>query len=113
MILQPCTGPVHGRYVPATDGNVSWGWVLPAGAKPVARVASGEILTSDTISHEGVLGDQGRDPVAFFGGYGVTADMVLADAVELASSSTAHDQAVDGPHVVTGPVWVEDAEPGD
>jgi acetamidase/formamidase len=112
-ILQPGTGPTVGQYVPATGGNVSWGWVLPAGTEPVARVASGDVLTIDTISHEGVLGDQGRDPVRFFGGYGVRADMVLADAVELASSPSPHDQTVDGPHVVTGPIAIGGAEPGD
>lgn len=113
MILQPGTGPVEGRYVPATRENVSWGWVLPAGAAPVARAASGDVLTIDTISHEGVLGDQGRDPVRFFGGYGVPADLILADAVELAGSPSAHDQTVDGPHVITGPISIDDAEPGD
>lgn len=112
-ILQPGTGPVEGRYVPATGGNVSWGWVLPAGASPVARAASGDVLTVDTISHEGVLGDQGRDPVRFFAGYGVPAEMILADAVELTSAPSPHDQRVDGPHVVTGPIWVDGAEPGD
>jgi acetamidase/formamidase len=112
-ILQPGTGPVAGQYVPSTGANVSWGWVLPAGTPPIARAAAGEVLTIDTISHEGVLGDQGRDPVRFFGGYGVEADMVLADAVELANSPSPHDQRIDGPHVVTGPIAIDDAEPGD
>jgi acetamidase/formamidase len=87
--------------------------VVPARPAPFARAVSGDVLTIDTISHEGVLGDQGRDPVRFFGGYGVPADLVLADAAELAGSPSAHDQAVDGPHVVTGPIVIDGAEPGD
>lgn len=112
-ILQPGTGPADGLYLPATPDSVSWGWVRGAGAEPAARVSPGAVLTIDTISHEGVLGDQGRDPLGFFAGYGVAAAEVLADAIGLAGSPIAHDQAVDGPHVVTGPVWVDGAEPGD
>ncbi len=31
-------------------------------------MGSGAVVTVDTVSHEGVLEDQGRDPVKFFGG---------------------------------------------
>lgn len=112
-ILQPGSGPAEGLYVPADPDRVSWGWVRGAGTEPAARVRPGSVLTIDTISHEGVLGDQGRDPVGFFGGYGVAPGEVLTDAVALAGSPRPHDQSVDGPHVVTGPVWVDGAEPGD
>lgn len=113
MILQPGTGPSEGRYVPALTDGLSWGWVRGAGAEPVERAAPGDVLTIDTISHEGILPDQGRDPVEFFSGYGVSPHDVLSDAVALAASALPHDQSVDGPHVVTAPVWVEGAEPGD
>lgn len=113
MILQPGTGPVEGQYVPAEPGHLSWGWVRGGGTAPVTRAAPGQVLTIDTISHEGVLADQGRDPVGFFGGHGVKPADVLTDAIGLAGSDLRHDQAVDGPHVVTGPVWIDGAEPGD
>jgi acetamidase/formamidase len=38
---------------------------------------------------------------------------VLNDAKAIAASSLAHDFAKDGPHVVMGPVAVENALPGD
>jgi acetamidase/formamidase len=79
----------------------------------VAKVAPGQLVTVDTLSHEGVLGDQGRDPIAYFGAFGVAAGDVLGDAVDLAGSGVPHDQTRDGPHVITGPIWVEGAEPGD
>ena len=76
-------------------------------------VSSGDIVTIDTISHEGILPDQGRDPVSFFAEHGVPADSVLRDAIELAGSAVAHDPGRDGPHVVTGPIFVKNAQPGD
>jgi acetamidase/formamidase len=79
----------------------------------VAKVAPGELLTVDTISHEGILADQGRDPVEFFRRYGVSASAVLDDATALARSDRPHDQTRDGPHVLTGPIWIDGAEPGD
>ena len=112
-ILQPGTGPTEGQYVPALVSGLSWGWVRCAGAEPVTRVAPGDVFTIDTVSHEGVLPDQGRDPIGFFESHGVKAADVLADAVALAASTIPNDQEADGPHVVTGPVWVDGAEPGD
>lgn len=112
-ILQPGEGPLYGTYLPARPEHVSWGWVRPAGTEPVATVAPGQVLTVDTLSHEGILPDQGRDPVAYFGSFGIHPDAVLHDAVTLAASAVANDPTVDGPHVVVGPIWVEGAEPGD
>jgi acetamidase/formamidase len=57
-----------------------------------------------------VLEDQGKDPLEYFTGHGVPASDVLRDAVAVARES-AHDGP--GPHVVTGPVAVRGAEPGD
>ncbi|HWG75069.1 MAG TPA: acetamidase/formamidase family protein [Acidimicrobiales bacterium] len=111
--LNSGTGDVVGVYVPADPDAVQWGWVAPGGTPPVAKVRPGELLTVDTISHEGILADQGRDPVAFFGRYGIGRGELLDDTVSLAGSSRRHDPASDGPHVLTGPIWVEGAEPGD
>jgi acetamidase/formamidase len=76
---------------------------------------SGETVTVDTLSHEGLLEDQGRDPKAYFSRHGVPAGQVLDDAVAIARDyeRTTRNFDVDGPHVVTGPIHVEGAEPGD
>lgn len=76
---------------------------------------SGETVTMDLVSHEGIMEDQGRDPVAYFGDKGVERPGVLQDAIDIAAeySRTERDFAPDGPHVVTGPVFVEGAKPGD
>ncbi len=115
-ILQPNSGEMPGdHYLASTPEDVLWGYVPTVHATPVARMKSGQTITIDALSHEGILEDQGRDPLSFFGGHGVQADGVLQDAVDIAANyyRTPRNFDTDGPHVVTGPVAVEGAEPGD
>lgn len=100
-------------YVPSTTRTVNWGYLPNQSAKPVLTVPSGSAVTFDTISHEGILEDQGRDPVAYFATKGVPEDQVLEDAIAITASDLEHDFFNDGPHIVTGPVAIEGAEPGD
>lgn len=114
--LQPGTGRIDGdHYLPSTPDAVRWGYVPAIGSTPSLRIRSGETVTIDTVSHEGILEDQGRDPVAYFGGEGVSESGVLTDAIAVARDyrRTPRNFDVDGPHVITGPVHVEGAEPGD
>ena len=113
-VLQPGTGSVRAaHYLPATVDSVFWGRLPCARDEPVLTVDPGEEVTIDTISHEGILEDQGRDPLAYFAGHGVDAGQVLDDAVVLAREFGPRDPAVDGPHVVTGPIRVRGARSGD
>ena len=102
-----------GYYVPTTPETARWGSLPNADAKPVLTVPSGSLVTFDSVSHEGVLEDQGKDPVKFFGQFGVKPGQVLKDAQAIAASSLEHDFVKDGPHVVTGPVEIEGAKAGD
>ncbi|MDF1488148.1 acetamidase/formamidase family protein [Tessaracoccus caeni] len=112
-ILQRAEGPLASDvYLPASPQNVLWGRLPCRADAPVLTIAPGTSVTVDTVSHEGLLEDQGRDPLAYFTGHGVPADAVLGDAVEIAAT-VSHDPAVDGPHVVTGPIFVDGARPGD
>lgn len=112
-MLQSGEGPVKGdHYVTSEPDRVLWGFLPGRDHQPVLSVASGDSVTFDTVSHEGILEDQGRDPVAWFGDHGVAPHGVLRDAVAIAASSLPHDFD-DGPHVVTGPVAVAGAAPGD
>lgn len=100
--------------LPATPETILWGRLPHAGTQPALRVPSGAAVTVNTISHEGMLEDQGRDPRAFFTRLGVQADAVLPDAVALAASKAVrHDFHNDGPHILNGPVAVDTAAPGD
>lgn len=109
-VLQPGVGPTPGRYLRARPDEVLWGRLPNRDTPPVAVVRSGEVVTLDTISHEGVLEDQGKDPVGYFADHGVPRRQVLDDAVAVARG-TPHDGP--GPHVITGPVAVRGADPGD
>nr|WP_148272940.1 acetamidase/formamidase family protein [Microbacterium testaceum] len=112
-ILQPGTGPIPGdHYLRATPETVLWGRLPCATDTPVLEIASGETVTIDTVSHEGILDDQGKDPAAYFSAHGVPRAQVLDDAVEIAAS-VLRDPRADGPHVVVGPVRVAGAHPGD
>lgn len=100
-------------YVPSTPETIKWGYLPNASDRPLLTVPSGATVVFDTLSHEGLLEDQGRDAQQYFARHGVPARMVLKDAIAITRSSLTHDFAKDGPHIVTGPVAVEGAQPGD
>ena len=96
----------------STPDTVLWGWLPNRDTPPVLRVRPGDVVTVDTVSHEGLMEDQGGDPVAWFARFGVHVDEVLDDARVIAAH-VEHVWGRDGPHVVTGPVDVDGAMPGD
>lgn len=96
----------------STPTSVLWGELPCAADDPVVTIDTGESLTIDTVSHEGMLEDQGRDPVAFFTELGIPPARVMADASVIAAEVD-HDPARHGPHVVTGPIRVRGARRGD
>ncbi|WP_432490833.1 acetamidase/formamidase family protein [Kineococcus gypseus] len=100
----------RGTYVPAGPGDVLWGRLPNRDTEPVAVVHPGDVVVLDTVSHEGILEDQGKDPLGYFTSFGVPERDVLRDAVEIAAG-VPHDGP--GPHVVSRPVAVAGAEPGD
>lgn len=100
-------------YVPSTLETITWGYLPNKDAQPVLTVPSGSTVTFDTVSHEGLLEDQGRDAEKYFKSQGVKNSHILAEAKEITQSKLAHDFEKDGPHIVTGPVAIQGAEPGD
>ena len=100
-------------YVPSTVDTIQWGYLPNATARPLLTVPSGATVVFDTLSHEGLLEDQGRDALGYFMSQGVPANKVLKDAIAITRSSLPHDFAKDGPHIITGPVAIEGAKPGD
>jgi acetamidase/formamidase len=94
-------------YVRSTPETVVRGH-LPAGRKPVLTVKSGQVVRIDTISHQGVTGE---DPVTFFGKAGIAPNEVLPDAIDVFHKVQIPKGG--STHVLTGPIYVEGAEPGD
>lgn len=112
MILQTGDAIPEGvSYLPSTLDHVLWGRLPCAADTPVLSVDAGAEVLIDTISHEGILEDQGRDPRAWFEAAG--APGVLDDAIALAASDHPRTWGVDGPHVTTGPIEVRGARTGD
>jgi len=100
-------------YVPSTVSTIKWGYLPNQSDAPVLRVPSGATVVFDTLSHEGLLEDQGRDALKYFSSKGVPANRVLNDAIAITRSSLPHDFVKDGPHIITGPVAIDGAQPGD
>ena len=105
LVRQTGDGAFHVKSGPET---VHWGYLWSA-AEPVLRVQPGATVTIDTVSHEGLLADQG-DPVGFFKRFGIPKAEVLGDAIAI-YAKVQHSGA--GPHIVSAPIYVEGAEPGD
>jgi acetamidase/formamidase len=111
--LQPDTGDIPGdHYLRSTPATVMWGRLPCRTDAAVLTIAPGDTVTVDTVSHEGILEDQGKDPAAFFASHGVAEGSVLEDAIEIAGA-LARDPLADGPHIATGPIRIEGALPGD
>jgi acetamidase/formamidase len=92
----------------STPQTVIWGYItadLPA----VLTIKSGQTVRIDSVSHQGLLSKD--DPVTFFGAAGIPADQVLQDATDIyRMTSRVKGLSV---HVLTGPIYVEEAAPGD
>ena len=92
----------------STPETVIWGWIA-ADRAPVLRVQPGATVRIDTVSHQGI--NTKDDPVTFFGRAGISPEKVLPDAAEIFQRVQREEGA--GAHVLTGPIHVEGAQPGD
>ncbi|CAN5187331.1 acetamidase/formamidase family protein [soil metagenome] len=103
--------PAGARHLLRSDRPevISWGFLPNRDAQPVMEVASGDIVTIEQISHEGILPDQGS-PYSFFDSWGIPRSEILDDQIMVFEEV---EQKGEGPHVVTGPVAIHGAEPGD
>ncbi len=95
--------------VKSTPENVIWGKLFTSADKPILQVKSGDVVTIETISHEGILPDQG-DTVEFFTKAGIDKADILPDQLAVKKQIK---RTAPGPHVITGPIFVKGAEPGD
>ncbi|HEY9888422.1 MAG TPA: acetamidase/formamidase family protein [Candidatus Obscuribacterales bacterium] len=95
--------------VESTPENVIWGELFKPDSPPILTVQSGDIITMQTISHEGILPDQG-ETIEFLTKGGIAEKDILADQLTVKGTV---EKTGPGPHVITGPIYVEGAEPGD
>src|SRR5580693_5457431 len=97
---QPRTPATH-RLEPTPD-TVAYGYYW-ADAKPVLRIASGDIVDVDTLLTNNPMG---------LGRAGVPPDKIQESLKAIVAEVTG-DRRGPGGHILTGPVYVEGAEPGD
>src|SRR5262245_28453219 len=90
----------------STLENLNRGFIT-AGLPPALRIKSGQTVEIETFSHHGFV----DDPVAFFKGYGISPEMVLPDLIAVSKNLPRPKDG--GTHVLTGPVYIDDAESGD
>jgi acetamidase/formamidase len=86
----------------ATPATVAYGYYWADG-KPVLRIASGDIIDVDTLLTNSPAGLQRA---------GVPDDKIQASLKAIVSEVTG-DRRGPGGHILTGPVYVEGAQPGD
>jgi acetamidase/formamidase len=92
----------------ASPRTVSWGWIR-SDLPPVLRVRPGQRVRIETVSHQGL--NTALDPAAYFARAGIPAREVLPEAREIHRTLQRPEGA--GPHLVTGPLYIEGARPGD
>ncbi len=98
------------HFVPSSPENTSWGW-FPIDKEPVLRVRPGETVRMDTLTHNGAVQDE--EPVAWLTALGVPREEIHQDVLDFWASRGSRPREGRSGHVITGPVYVEGAEPGD
>jgi len=103
-----CAGATQGpktHRLEATPATVAYGWYDAAGV-PVLRIASGDIIDVDTLLTNTPMGLRRA---------GVAEDQIQESLKKITDPETGvpRDKRGPGGHILTGPVFVEGAEPGD
>ncbi len=98
------------HFVPSTPENLSWGW-FPTDKEPALRMRSGETVRINTLTH--VAAGQAEEPVAYLTGLGIPRDEIPPDVLDFWASREGRPREGRSGHVITGPIHVEGAEPGD
>jgi acetamidase/formamidase len=101
-------------HLPSSHSTVYRGF-FPRNAPPALTVPSGSVVRIDTVSHQGLNTlSSGSDPVTFNAPFGVAESEILPDAIDIYYNLDYPVRApLGGGHVLTGPIYVEGAEPGD
>src|SRR5499426_2926534 len=94
--------PPKTHRLEATPGTVAYGYYWSE-AKPVLRIASGDIIDVDTLitSNPNALQQSGVPPEK------------IQDSLKSIVAEVTGDRRGPGGHILTGPVYVEGAQPGD
>lgn len=88
------TGAIH--HLRATPDTVHWGYFHPE-IKPALRVRSGDLIQAEAITHHA----------------GDAPELMMDEAITRIFTDIDPSDRAPGVHIMTGPIYVEDAKPGD
>ncbi len=97
-------------FVPSRPETVTWGW-FPIDRPPVLTIQSGDTVRIDTLSHAGAMQDE--EPDTFLRAFGVESEEILQDVRDFWASRSDRPREGRSVHVITGPIYIDGAEPGD
>ncbi len=98
------------HFVPSRPETVSWGW-YPIDKEPVLRIQSGETVRINTLTHAGAT--QRTEPVEYLMDLDIPREQILQDVLDFWASRDGRPRDGRSGHVITGPIYVGGAEPGD
>ena len=98
------------HFVSSQPENLTWGW-YPLDKEPVLTIQSGQTVRIDTLTWVG--GTQNREPVEFLSEMGIARDEILQDMLDFWASKQGRPREGRAGHIITGPIYIEEAEPGD
>jgi acetamidase/formamidase len=98
------------KRLASRPNTVVWG-EFPIDRPPALEARSGDTVIIDTLSHQGATQDE--DPVTFLGKLGVKRDEILQDVLDFWASRSSRPREGRAGHILTGPLYVSGAEPGD
>jgi acetamidase/formamidase len=101
---------VADHHVRATPENVTWG-DFPLDKAPVLRMRSGATVRIDTLTHAGAT--QQQEPISYLGALGIAAEDIPQEALDFWASREGRPREGRSGHIITGPIYVEGAAPGD
>lgn len=88
--------PASLHYLPATPKTVHWGY-FDAGLAPVLRVKSGDIVMAEAVTHHA----------------GDAPELMMDERIRAIYKAIPPEDRNPGVHIMTGPIFIEDAKPGD
>ena len=98
------------HFVSSSPENVSWGW-FPIDKDPILTIQSGQTVQVDALSQAGA--SQEEHPVDFLGKLGLPPEEIHQDVIDFWNSREGRPREGRSSHVITGPIYVEGAMPGD
>jgi len=105
-------------HIPASDKTVHWGYFSKS-VPPVVEVQSGDFVTIETLTHHAnddasrmILGDPGAESVYHWDNSTKNVDRRGAGPMDASLFGRGAGEGL-GVHILTGPIAVRGAEPGD